>query len=108
MNKKIKCIDLVSYAIIKPKYGGFFFFILAFITSCVCYQYIGKTFEWKERDEKARRCVLAFFIVFSQYCWQWSFMCGNHGSLACCFIVIAVCIYKEHPPSGFTSNLMIM
>lgn len=78
-------------------WGGFFFFILAFITSCVCYQYIGKTFEWKERDEKARWCVLAFFIVFSQYCWQWSFMCGNHGSLACCFIVIAVCIYKEHP-----------
>ena len=62
MNKKIKCIDLVSYAIIKAKYGGFFFFILAFITSCVCYQYIGKTFEWKERDEKARWCVLAFLL----------------------------------------------
>lgn len=26
MNKKIKCIDLVSYAIIKPKYGGLLLF----------------------------------------------------------------------------------
>lgn len=93
--------SIISPGFLKYEYakiwGIFFFFFSAFLTSCVCYQYIGRTFEWKEGDEKAKWCILSFFVVFSQYCWVWSFMCGNHGALACCFIVIAVCIYKDHP-----------
>lgn len=78
-------------------WGGIFFLLMAVVTSCVCYCYIEKSFNWKAGDEKRKWCLQAFFIVFSQYCWVWSFMCGNHGALACCFVVIALCIYKEHP-----------
>lgn len=93
--------SIISPGFMKYEYakiwGSFFFLLLAAITSIVSYCYIEKTFEWKSGDEKKKWCFAAFYIVFSQYCWVWSFMCGNHGALACCFIVIAVCIYKEHP-----------
>jgi len=78
-------------------WGMLFYLFMALITSLVCFHYIETSFAWKAEDRKREWCISAFFIVFSQYCWVWSFMCGNHGALACCFIVMAVCIYKEHP-----------
>ncbi len=93
--------SIISPGFLKYEYarvwGCFFFLFLAIVTSIVCYRYIETTFNWTVIEEKKKWCFMAFFIVFSQYCWVWSFMCGNHGALACCFIVIAVCIYKEHP-----------
>lgn len=81
-------------------YGYFVFFIGAVLTALVVYKYIERTFPWTDIQngrEKENWCVCAFFIVFSQYCWVWSFLCGNHGALACCFIVVAVCVYRDHP-----------
>ena len=93
--------SIISPGFLKYEYakiwGGFFFLFMAVATSYVCYRYIENSFDWKTGDEKRKWCLQAFFIVFSQYCWVWSFMCGNHGALACCFVVIALCIYKKHP-----------
>lgn len=77
-------------------WGMTMFFVIAGLTSIVAYQYVEKNFFFQSREKK-KWALLAVFIVLSQYCWVWSFMCGNHGAIACCFIVLAVCLYKEHP-----------
>lgn len=93
--------SIASPGFIKYEYakiwGMFFFLMMAILTSMLCYRYIEKNFIWGKEQNKKRWCLMAFLIVFSQYAWVWAFMCGNHGALACCFIVIAICIYKEHP-----------
>lgn len=93
--------SIISPGFIKYEYariwGTFCFLLLATITSIIAYRYLENTLEWKTGDEKKKWCIAVWCIVFSQYCWVWSFMCGNHGALACCFIVMAVCIYREHP-----------
>lgn len=86
----------IKYELAKV-WGTIFFLGMAVLTSVVCYRYIEKNFIWEKEQKHNRWCLLAFLIVISQYAWVWAFMCGNHGALACCFVVIAVCIYKEHP-----------
>lgn len=85
---------------IAQAYGYFIFFVGAVLTALVVYKYIEKNFPWTAMQngrEKEKWCICAFFIVLSQYCWVWSFLCGNHGALACCFIIVAVCVYRDHP-----------
>lgn len=41
--------------------------------------------------------VLGGMFLLTQYNLGWSFLCGNHGALACCFIIQAMIIYKKRP-----------
>lgn len=93
--------SIISPGFIKYEYakiwGTIFFLGMAVLTSVVCYRYIEKNFNWEKEQNHNRWSLMAILIVISQYAWVWAYMCGNHGALACCFVVIAVCIYKEHP-----------
>ena len=77
-------------------WGMIVYFMVCTITSIVCYRYVKENYFQNVEDTK-KWSLTAVFIVLGQYCWVWSFMCGNHGALACCFVIIALCIYKKHP-----------
>lgn len=91
-------------------WGMFAYLLITLSTSAVCFQYMRENYFYEETEKvkKIRWCMLAVFIVVSQYCWVWSFMCGNQGALACCFTVMAVCIYRKHPILGGVLMLFAM
>jgi len=78
-------------------WGMFMYFVICSATAFLCYRYVSKYYFTEKTENITRWGICAAFIVLSQYCWVWSFMCGNHGALACCFVVMAICVYKEHP-----------
>lgn len=86
----------ISYEIAKL-WGMSFYLITCSITMLVVFCYVKENFFSTKLNSSVIWCLVAALCVPSQYCWVWSFMCGNHGALACCFVIIALCIYQKHP-----------
>ncbi len=81
-------------------WGMIFYFVTCLVTMLVIFHYAKENFFSNIPNTPVIWCFVAALCVPSQYCWIWSFMCGNHGALACCFVIIALCIYQKHPISA--------
>lgn len=81
----------VSFAAARV-YGIVLYIVIPCVTAYEVYTYtlhtIGLNKIWS---------VLSAITIFVQYSLVWSFLCGNHGALACYMIIIAIMIYKKHP-----------
>lgn len=49
-----------------------------------------------EREHKVW-ALMAALLVGCQIYWWWGIACGNHGVIAACLIIIAICLYQKHP-----------
>lgn len=61
--------------------------------STVVYQY------WIAHIEKEHKvwALMAALLVGCQIYWWWGIACGNHGVIAACLIIMAICLYQKHP-----------
>jgi len=75
-------------------WGMLFYLTTIIITSIMCAKYIGNAINC---DSKRHWMIITGMVVIAQYNLVWSFMCGNHGALACCFIIQAIIIIDTHP-----------
>ena len=61
--------------------------------SAVIYQYWITYFE----QEYKVWALLAALLLGCQIYWWWGIACGNHGVIAACLIIMAICLYQKHP-----------
>ena len=61
--------------------------------SAVVYQY------WITHIEQEHKvwAFMAALLVGCQIYWWWGIACGNHGVIAACLIIMAICLYQKHP-----------
>ncbi len=69
--------------------------IIAYIL--ICGFTIMLIFLYLNKRHGIKWAVLGGLFLLTQYNLGWSFLCGNQGALACCFIIQAMVIYKKKP-----------